>query len=80
MDLQGDIPTYNCPDFDYNQLLEEDAADEANGIKPNRIGKTFNTNLSTTNIGSWQTVENYKVWRLRISSADAVALKIRLPT
>jgi hypothetical protein len=77
-DLQNEIPTYACPYFDYNQWLQEDSIDAANGVYSNRVGKYFIANKSSNSFGVWQTIENYKVWRVRLTSQNAYALKITL--
>jgi hypothetical protein len=77
-DLQGEIPTYACPYFDYNQWLEEDSIEAANGVYSNRVGQYFIANKSSNSFGVWQTIENYKVWKVRLTSENAYALKVTL--
>jgi hypothetical protein len=77
-DLISPLPTYTCPEVDVEQLLEEDAQQKADGFRVNRVGVSFTTNISPSNTGSWETIENFKVWRVRLYSENAYALKTTL--
>ncbi|MFT6147659.1 MAG: hypothetical protein ACJAUH_000336 [Saprospiraceae bacterium] len=59
-------------------MLEEDAQDEELSGKPYRFAKKFPINISPNTDGQWQTINNYKVWRYKMTSADAYAMMVIL--
>jgi hypothetical protein len=77
-DLSTSVPTYTTPEVNVRELLMEDSLQAAEGFRPNRVGQSFLTNITPNNTGTWETIGNIKVWRVRLSSANAYSLKVTL--
>jgi hypothetical protein len=77
-DLLTPIPIYTTPEVDVRELLMEDSIQAVEGFKPNRVGQSFSTNITPNNTGRWETIENVKVWRVRLISNNAYSLKVTL--
>lgn len=60
-------------DSDVNQLKQEDAINEANGVPP-RLAKIIPVNLSIDNAGEWFTLSNgQRIWQLTVKAPNAIA-------
>ena len=74
--MQGDISTYTVPFQSINQLIQEDLQhEELNQKLP--IGRCLHTQIQPQE-SEWQTIGDFKVWRKRLRSDSAKALKITL--
>jgi hypothetical protein len=72
--LRQEISTKIMPPLDIDQLLLEDSQP---GIRPFRYGYKFDTYFTPSNSGTWDILPNGdKIWRLRIRSADAYAIRL----
>lgn len=69
--LSPDIKTYACPAFDIKEFAE--ASKEST---PLIFAKKFDTEITTTNSGQWEEVNDLHVWRYRITSKDAYSLML----
>ncbi|MEM9888339.1 MAG: PPC domain-containing protein [Bacteroidota bacterium] len=74
--ITRNVPTIQMPAIDLNQLAQEDAAEEADGLPP-RFGKRFEVNLNPNEQGRWDNVPHGgRVWRLAIESPGALSLNL----
>lgn len=72
--LSSDIPEYKLPTFNIDQMLREDSINIENNITPFRFAKKFDVNINPQNSGKWETVDDIKIWRCKISSANAFSM------
>jgi hypothetical protein len=54
------------------------AEDEELGGKPYRFAKKFPINISPNTDGQWETINDYKVWRYKMTSTNAYAMMVIL--
>src|SRR5690554_368693 len=73
-ELSSDISEYTCPEFDVEKMKSEDSINAINGFIPIRFAKKFETNISTANSGIWESIDNYHVWRYKITSNGAFSM------
>src|SRR5690606_33376053 len=77
-ELSSDISEYICPKFDVEQMKTEDSINTVSGFTPTRFAKKFETNISTANSGAWESIDNYHVWRYKITSNGAFSMMAML--
>jgi len=63
------------PTFDINKLIEEDEINK-NLDLPYRFGYAFEVEYNMQNSGTWEEVENGKVWSLKIVSDGAFSINL----
>lgn len=72
--LSTDIETFVCPAFSIQETLQENNSDQQPA--PVIFAKKFDTDITTTNSGLWEKVDDLHVWRYRISSKDAYSMML----
>jgi hypothetical protein len=63
------------PGIDIAQLLAEDQIEQAKGV-PFRFGYPHNIKLNLSNSGTWEDVDNGKLWRLKIVARGATSINL----
>lgn len=76
--LNSDVAEYICPEFDIEQMKKEDSISTINGFTPTRFAKKFKTNLSIANSGTWESVDDYHIWRYKITCHGAFSMMTML--
>ena len=69
------VPNISLPEVDHDLLLTEDL-EEMNKNIPYRFGNPFEVNFNLYNSGTWEDIENGRVWRLSITSKNAYSLNL----
>ena len=69
------VPNITLPEVDHDLLLTEDL-EEMNKNMPYRFGNPFEVNFNLYNSGTWEEIENGRVWRLSITSKNAYSLNL----
>jgi PKD repeat protein len=73
--LNESFGTITLPEFDVQKMLEEDNVTEQYQDMPTRYARVFQTDYSPENSGTWEELsDGSRVWRLAISSKDAISL------
>ncbi len=69
-----DLPAFRVPDIDWDVVAQLEADDNAQGLAP-RYAVPFATDITPDTHGFWEQVsESTAVWRLRITSGNAISL------
>src|SRR5687767_7570486 len=75
--FDSEIPFENMPAVDAAALLYEDELQAAAGSKVLRFGYDHYVSYKLTNSGAWHVLDNGdKIWRLGISSAEAMTINL----
>jgi len=70
-----DFQAVNMPEINVPQLLEEDAVEQSKGV-PFRFGYGHSVKLNLSNSGTWQYVDNGRLWRLKIHARGATSINL----
>lgn len=74
LELSNDISEYQLPSFNIEDMLIEDSINIERNITPFRFAKKFDINIHPQNAGEWETFDNIKVWRYKLSSEKAFSM------
>jgi len=76
--LSSNIIEYVCPEFDIDEMKMEDEYNDSIGWSPVRFAKGFDLDISTNTSGEWELVDDYHVWRYKITSQYAYSMNVLL--
>ena len=63
------------PELDHDLLLAKDL-EEMDKNMPYRFGNPFEVNFNLHNSGTWENIDNGRVWRLSITSKNAYSINL----
>ncbi len=72
---KSDIDVLTMQSFDLKKLQEEDKKNKSLDL-PYRFGYAFEVDYNMQNAGTWTTVENGRVWSLKIVSEGAYSINL----
>lgn len=76
-DWSDKVDRHIMPDFDLQQIKQEDAINDQAWDRPWRFGYSHTTALNLQNSGTWQQLPNGdRIWRIRLNSKDALTMNV----
>ena len=72
------IDTKTMAGFDMAAIQAEDAINDVEKAAPWRFGYKYSTNFSLENSGTWQELDNGKLWRIELQAPGALTMNLIL--
>ena len=74
-DMNNEITNITLPEVDHDFLQLQDLEDKDKNV-PYRFGNPFDVNFNLNNSGTWENIDNGRLWRLSITSKNAYSINL----
>ena len=74
-DMNNEITNITLPEVDHDFLQLQDLEEKDKNV-PYRFGNPFDVNFNLNNSGTWENIDNGRLWRLSITSKNAYSINL----
>ena len=74
-DMNNEITNITLPEVDHDFLQLQDLQEKDKNV-PYRFGNPFDVNFNLNNSGTWENIDNGRLWRLSITSKNAYSINL----
>jgi len=74
-DMNNEITNITLPEVDHDILQLQDLEEKDKNV-PYRFGNPFDVNFNLNNSGTWENIDNGRLWRLSITSKNAYSINL----